>query len=98
MRNNLLERGRQRVKIRLGKIQQDPLSTLTTSQTGIRLKHLIMSEYHNCPEDDQHVEYIIQEHDVQTEQPTSGTGDKPFVRFDTHQLSDYHDERKKILP
>ena len=56
-KTELLERGMQRVKTRLSKIQQDPLLAPTTSLTGIRPKQLIRLEYHNYPEDDQYQEY-----------------------------------------
>ena len=36
-----LGRGMQRVRIRLNRIQEDPLLTLTTSLTGIKPKQLI---------------------------------------------------------
>ena len=48
-----LERGMQRVKTRLSKIQ-DPLLTPTTLLTGIKSKQLIGTEYHDYPEYNQY--------------------------------------------
>ena len=49
-----LERGMQRVKTRLSKIQQDPLLSPTTLLIGMKDKQLIRLEYHNYPGDDQY--------------------------------------------
>ena len=63
-----LERGMNKVKTRLSKIQHDPLLTPMTFLKVIKPKQLIGPEYHNFPEYDQYTEHMIQEHDIQTEQ------------------------------
>ena len=64
----VLERGMQRVKMRLGKIQPDPLLTPATSLTGIKWKQLIGPECHDYSEYDQYTEYMTKEQDIHTEQ------------------------------
>ena len=61
-KRELLERGMQRVKIRLNRIQQDPLLTPTTSVTGFKPKQLIGPEYHDYHEYDHYRKQMIHEH------------------------------------
>ena len=56
-----LERGMQRVRMRLNRIQEDLLLTPTTSLTGIQPQQLIGPEYHGCPEYDHYREQMIHE-------------------------------------
>ena len=54
-----LERGMQRVTMRLNRMQQDLLLTPTASMTSIRPKHLTEPEYHNYPENDHYIDQMI---------------------------------------
>ena len=88
-----LERGMQRVKTRLSKIQQDLLLTPTMSLTGIRPKQLTRSDYDNYPEDDHYPEYIIQEHDIKTEQHDII---ERQIRTDTSPLKQLQEEDRNL--
>ena len=59
-----LETGKQRVRMRLNRIHQDPLLTPTTSLSGIKPKMLIGPEYHDYPEYDHYGEQMIHEHAI----------------------------------
>ena len=63
-----LERGMQRVRMRLNRIQKHPLLTPTTSLRGIKPKQLIGPEYHDYPENDCYREQMIHEHAINPEQ------------------------------
>ena len=63
-----LERVMQRVRMRLNRMQQDPLLTLTTLMTNIQPKQLTEPEYHNYPENDHYIDQIICEHDMYVKQ------------------------------
>ena len=60
----------QRLRMRLNRMQQDPLLTTTTSLTGIKPKHLTGPEYHNYPEYHYYREQMIHEHAIYHKQNT----------------------------
>ena len=63
-----LEKGMQRVRMRLDTIQEDPLLTHTTSLTGIKPKQLIGPEYNGYPKYDHYWELMIHENAIYPEQ------------------------------